>query len=87
MIEIRYLDYPAPDPLGHDLDEVVAQHASVHLERMNTGAYTLLIEDEERRICLWLRAGTHGRAVLRVSEVWTESSAARPAGQTAGGGE
>lgn len=66
MIETRYMD---AEDIGPDLDEVFATGAGVHLERMDTNEYALIIEDADERICI--RIATP-RATIRASESWRE---------------
>jgi hypothetical protein len=56
-IEVRYA--------GTELDEIVAEDAFIHLEKMNSGAFALIVETRHERVCFWLT----GRAAI---EQWRD---------------
>lgn len=66
-VEVRY-----DEPAKVHIDELVAQRAYVHLERMDQHEWCLIVETAVEKVCLFLGAGR--RAHVEAREIWRDPS-------------
>lgn len=64
-VEVRY-----DEPEKVHIDELVATAAYVHLERMDTNSWCLIVETGTEKVCLFLGAT---RASVEACESWRET--------------
>lgn len=71
-VEIRY---QAPDEHNQSaIDEIIAEHAHVHLERMNRGQWSLIITARNQTACVILNGKDAARSIVTAQIVYVDAT-------------